>query len=136
MGFNLSLTRSLNTPCLETSIDWTPSKITTSFSSWTLHAVNLLLWKKMLSLYFQNHCNRQTKLTPQRFVIEKSGFLTKGGTGRGLPPHAQNFEPPPFVWCYPPPRNWIIPLSFMSHLVPALIVVHMLYLWYLLGKFY
>ena len=68
---------------------------TTSFSSLTWHAVNLLLWKKILSHSFQNYYRNQTKHTPQGVFYGGSRFTTKGGTRELLDKFKQKFCP----WC-------------------------------------
>ena len=41
--------------------------------------------------------------------------------GKTLPNQAQNFEPHSFFGCQSPTKNWVLPLSFMSHSVHPLI---------------
>ena len=60
-------------------------KIVSSFSSLTLHTVNFLLWKKIITV------SRPT--TFRIFLMGRSGCLTKRGKGGGFPrkPKSLNF---------------------------------------------
>ena len=79
----------------------------TSFPSVTLHAVNLLLWRKILSHYFQSHYSNQTKHTRQGAFYGGSRFATQGGTGEGSEPPHQKIESSPFPYSLSPSRSWL-----------------------------
>ena len=67
----------------------------TSFPSLTWHAVNLLLWKKVLSHSFPNYYRNQTKYILRGAFYGGSRFTTKGGTSELSDKFKQKFCP----WC-------------------------------------
>ena len=72
----------------------------TPFLSLTSHTINLLLWKKIVSLTLFKIITVITSSTLIRvFFVGGSGYETEGrGLGTALPTHSQNFEPsPPFL---------------------------------------
>ena len=83
-------------------------KFVTSLSSLTLHTVNLLLWKKILSLtLFKIITVSRTTTLIRVFLMGRSGYPTKGGNWvrvslQGL--HARTFL---FCWISPPPKNHV-----------------------------
>ena len=74
-----------------------------------------LALKENSLLFFQNY---YSNLGDQDLQLEE-------GLGRALPTHAQNFETHPSFGCHSPPKNRVLPLSFMLHLVPSLIANHL-----------
>ena len=71
---NLSFVWSLNTSYLEmdgqSSVDWTPSKtLPPLFPSLTLHGLNLLLWKKILTLILFKIITVSRPSTPLRVFL-------------------------------------------------------------------
>ena len=93
LGCNLSSTKSLNTCDFEVDKQIlrrlnTIKDCATSFPSLNLHAVNLLLWKKILSHSLQNYYSNQIKHAPQGVLY--GGFAARGRTGEGSPPYKRH----------------------------------------------
>ena len=88
-------------------------KFITRFSSFTLHAVNILLWKKIFSLTFSKVITASRPATLIRvFLMVRSGCITKGERVRTLPTSPKVLTSP-FCWnCshqkieYPPSFSW------------------------------
>ena len=128
VGWNLSFTESLNTSYFDNG--WiilrilnTIKDFATSFPFLTLNAVNLLLWKKILSHSFQNHYSNQTKHSP-------TGVLHGGGgqdlqlrevLRRSLHTHVQNYEPQSSVGY--DPHQKVESSLFPSCLTPSLSLI-------------
>ena len=89
----------------------TIKKLVISFSSLALHALNSLLWKKILSLtLFKIMSIRRPTTLNRVFLTGTSGCLTKGGNLGGLPanPKDSTFA---FCWISPPRKNCVPCLS-------------------------
>ena len=73
-------------------------KFITRFSSFTLHAVNILLWKKIFSLTFSKVITASRPATLIRvFLMVRSGCITKGERVRTLPTSPKVLTSP-FCW--------------------------------------
>ena len=77
-----------------------------SFSSLTLHAVNLLLWKKILSLtLFKIITVSRSSIFLRVFLMGILGCSTKGGNeGVFLQAQVWTF---PFCWIPTRPKSWV-----------------------------
>ena len=113
MGCNLSFTRCLNASYLEMdgqlSVDWISSKnMQPIFKSLTIHAVNLLPWKKIPSFTLFKILTVTRPSTLLRILLMgRSECPTKRGElggGLSVSPEISTF---PFYWISPPPKNWI-----------------------------
>ena len=103
---------------------------TTSISSLTLHAVNLLLWRKILFLLhsFQNYYSNQMKQTPHVW----SEFATNEGTREDSKIFHQKIDCYPFPSCLTPFFPWlqttywkkVSPIAFRQILPNILTMVH------------
>ena len=72
-----------------------------------LHAVNLLIWKKILSLTLFKIITVNGSSTLLRvFLMGRSGCPTKGGNLGGLPA-SQKVWTFPLCWISPPLKNWV-----------------------------
>ena len=80
----------------------TSKDLVISFPSLSLHAVNLLLWKRIISVTLFKIITviRSSTLLGVLFIGDQD-FQPRKGLGRALPTHAQNFEPPLSVGCHP-----------------------------------
>ena len=96
--------------------DWTPFKeFVTSFSSLTLHGVNLLLWMKdTLTRSFQNYCKVKTNNLLRVFlmVFRISPFFSfwwegEGGGGGGVSPCKVKSLNLPLLSNITLTKNWI-----------------------------
>ena len=115
---NLSFTKSLNTSYFKVNGQIlcrlnTIKNFATSFPFLSLHAVNLLLWKKILSHFFQIYYSNQTKHTPQGVFYTWSGFATRGETGEGSP-HPCPKSSVSSHFCMSFPTKKLSPLPFLS----------------------
>ena len=90
-----------------------------NFTSLSLDPVNLLLWKKLLSLILLQFSN-QTHSSACSLLWDQDLQLSEG-LRRVLPIHTQNFESHSSVECHCPPKNWILPTFFMPYPVLPLI---------------
>ena len=86
----------------------------TSFPFLTLHTVNLLLWRKILSHSFQNNYSNQIKHTPKGGFYGESRFATKGGTGKG------SERPPWLIWKTSLELNLLVQNSVLQNYLPEL----------------
>ena len=78
----------------------------TSFSSLTLHAVNLLLWKKTLSItLFKTITISRSSILLRVFLMGIPGCPAKGGNCGVSPWKPKNLNFP--LWS-PPPKNWVL----------------------------
>ena len=87
----------------------TIKKFDSSFPSLTLHAVSLLLWKKifLLTLFKIVLVTRPSTLL-RVFFMRRTGCLTKEGTW-GFSLKIQKFELPPSVGYPASPKTWVPP---------------------------
>ena len=98
MGCNISFTKVLK--CFLPWNGWVIfsrlnaiKEFATSFSSLTLHAVNLLLWKKILSLtLFKIVIESRPSTLLRVFLMGRLGCLTKGGNWWWVSLQTQKFE--------------------------------------------
>ena len=103
----------------------------TSFLSLKLHAVNILIWKKIPSLALFKIITASKSSTLLRIVLmRRSGCPTKGGNLGGLPA-SQKFWTFPFCWMPPQPKKMSPPVPW-SHSI----YWKKRYLQQLLDKFY
>ena len=88
----------------------------TSFSSLILHAVNLLLWKKILSLTLLRIITVYTDQAPfsefsllrDQDVALRERILGKMGGEGGILPARPQVWTLPFCWISPTPKNWVL----------------------------
>ena len=86
----------------------------TSFLSLKLHAVNILIWKKIPSLALFKIITASKSSTLLRIVLmRRSGCPTKGRNLGGLPA-SQKFWTFPFCWMSPQPKKMSPPVPW-SH---------------------
>ena len=93
-------------------------KFVTSFSSLTLHVVNLLLWKKLLSLTLSKIITVSIPLTLTRaFLMGRSGCPTEGGNRGGSPWKSKILNFPLLLVSFSPKIEFTVPLLITDHIL-------------------